>query len=416
MKVLASVYACSPYDGSERAVGWNWIKELDKYHKITALTSSIYKDDIENYCKKNPEVIRNTKFIYIDVPHTSWHVGYKLERLYYILWQKQAMLVAKRLIKEEQYDLVHHITYVTCILPTEMYKLNLPFLYGPVAGGENIPREIKYPMSRRDKIIEIIRLSAQVFFRLTPNFYRTMKGASLILTTTEETKKIIPLRYQNKVEVFQSIGLPESAFEHKKKKKTNIVPRFLMAGRMIYWKGFELGIKAFIKALEKGARGKLVILGDTECNSEYEDYRNKLKLLCGEYLNDNITFVSKIEHSQMNDFYDSFDVLINCSFRDSGCFIVMEAMSRELPLIVVDTGGPKVNTTSDCAIKIKPAPMSKMIDNIANAIILLGENEVLREEMGKAAREIACKEFEMSNKIKKINCYYEKIVNQKISD
>ena len=54
MKVLASVYACSPYDGSERAVGWNWIKELDKYHEITALTSHVYKNDIEDYCKKNP--------------------------------------------------------------------------------------------------------------------------------------------------------------------------------------------------------------------------------------------------------------------------------------------------------------------------------------------------------------------------
>ena len=47
MKVLASVYACSPYDGSERAVGWNWITELDKYHMITAITSYKYKNDIE---------------------------------------------------------------------------------------------------------------------------------------------------------------------------------------------------------------------------------------------------------------------------------------------------------------------------------------------------------------------------------
>lgn len=46
MKVLASVYACSPYDGSERAVGWNWLKELNEYHEITALTSYTYKRDM----------------------------------------------------------------------------------------------------------------------------------------------------------------------------------------------------------------------------------------------------------------------------------------------------------------------------------------------------------------------------------
>ncbi len=54
MKVLASVYACSPYDGSERAVGWNWLKELNKFHEITALTSHVYKSYIEDYLAKNP--------------------------------------------------------------------------------------------------------------------------------------------------------------------------------------------------------------------------------------------------------------------------------------------------------------------------------------------------------------------------
>ena len=52
MKILASVYACSPYDGSERAVGWNWIKELDKSNQITAITSHVYQHDIEDFMKK----------------------------------------------------------------------------------------------------------------------------------------------------------------------------------------------------------------------------------------------------------------------------------------------------------------------------------------------------------------------------
>lgn len=81
MKVLASVYACSPYDGSERAVGWNWIKELDKYNEIIAITSHVYRRDIEDFMKKNPTVIQNTKFVYVDVPHTKWHVGYMVCRL-----------------------------------------------------------------------------------------------------------------------------------------------------------------------------------------------------------------------------------------------------------------------------------------------------------------------------------------------
>lgn len=85
MKILASVYACSPFDGSEHAVGWNWLYELNQYHEVTALTSHVYKNDIENYLRKHPNEMRNIEFIYIEVPNSKWHVGYRLERLYYIL-------------------------------------------------------------------------------------------------------------------------------------------------------------------------------------------------------------------------------------------------------------------------------------------------------------------------------------------
>lgn len=413
MKVLASVYACSPYDGSERAVGWNWLKELNKYHEITALTSHVYKNDIENYLLKNPGEMIHTQFIYVDVPHTSWHVGYRFERIYYILWQKQAVKIAKKLLQKGHYDLVHHITYVTCILPTEMYKLGIPFLYGPVSGGENIPLVIGYPMSVKSRIKEFIRNGAQYFFRAMPNFTKTMQGATLVLVTTEETKSIIPSKYHDKVEIFQSIGLSKEMFYPEPLPKPKRKPRFLIAGRMLYWKGFEMGIAAFVKALGNGFKGDLVVLGDTESNHNYEAYREYLKKLSREYYDHEIKFVSIVEHSKMKSFYDEFDVLINCSLRDSGCFVVMEAMSRGLPVIVVDTGGPKVNTTSNSAVKVELAPMQQMINQICNAIIDLGTNKEKREKMGKAARKHAFENFLLENRTEKMCNYYKIVASMK---
>lgn len=409
MNILASVYACSPYDGSERAVGWNWIVQLDKYHTITALTSHVYKKDIEDYLEKNPTALVNTKFVYIEVPNTAWHVGYRFERLYYILWQRYAMKIAKRLIKQEKYDLVHHITYVTCILPTYMHKLGLPFLYGPVSGGENTPAVINYPMSKKNKIMEMIRTGTQVFFTHTPNYYKTVKNAALILTTTEETKFLIPKKYRYKVEVFQSIGLAKDIFYPEPKVKHNKRVHFLIAGRMLYWKGFELAISAFLKALNNGCDIELTILGDTEKNPSYEAYRDSLKKLCGKNINERIHFVSSVPHSQMKEFYDRFDCLINCSLRDSGCFVVMEGMSRGLPVICVNAGGPRVNTTEKSAIKIEPAPMQDMVDKISEAIMNISIDQEKREKMGKAAREHAKKYFLMSKRMEQMNKFYEMV-------
>lgn len=174
-----------------------------------------------------------------------------------------------------------------------------------------------------------------------------------------------------------------------------------------------MGLTAFVKALETGFKGELVVLGDTENNPAYEAYKEYLKKLSGKYYDHEIKFVAKVEHSKMKNFYDEFDVLINCSLRDSGCFVVMEAMSRGLPVIVVNTGGPKVNTTNNSAVKIEPVSMQQMVKQISDAIIDLGTNKEKRERMGKAAREHAFETFLLEKRTEKMCDYYKLVASSK---
>ncbi|HWK24498.1 MAG TPA: glycosyltransferase family 4 protein [Ureibacillus sp.] len=409
MNVLASVYACSPYDGSERAVGWNWVCELDKSHQLWVITSKVYENDIERYKKSHPDALRNTDFIYVEVPKflSFWHKGYRGERLYYLMWQKRALKVAKKLIQNVKIDLVHHITYVTCVLPTYMHKLGLPFLYGPVSGGENIPSIIHYPLHKKHLLIETIRKWTQIFFRATPNFKQTMERATLILATTDETKEYIPKKYHYKTQVFQSIVLDETYLDPEPKEKNGEICKILIAGRMIYWKGFELAIWASIKALEKGCPAEITILGDTDDGSVH--FKDNLKKLSN---SKNIKFVSKVDYNKMKEFYDEFDLLLNCSLRDSGCYVVMEGMARGLPVICVDTGGPKINTTEKNAIKIKPAKLEKMIDETADAICQLVDNVERRVQMGRAARQHAMKQFVSNKRTEAMNQFYRFVVDE----
>lgn len=131
--------------------------------------------------------------------------------------------------------------------------------------------------------------------------------------------------------------------------------------------------------------------------------------MCGEHLNKEIRFVDNVPFEQMKDFYDGFDVLMNCSLRDSGCFVVIEAMSRGLPVICVNTGGPKVNTTRDSAIKIEPAPLHEMIKYTSDAIRILADDKEKREHMGREARGRALETFTLDARTKQMNEYYEKV-------
>lgn len=90
----------------------------------------------------------------------------------------------------------------------------------------------------------------------------------------------------------------------------------------------------------------------------------------------------------------------------------MEAMSRGLPLICVNTGGSKVNTTEKSAIKIGPAPMQQMIEEISEAVKKLAIDKNLREQIGKEGRNYAMNTFLVSERTKQMNYFYDEIIRK----
>ncbi|MES9742446.1 glycosyltransferase family 4 protein [Priestia megaterium] len=404
MNLLISAYACRPSIGSEPAVGWSWVEELSKYHKLWVLTNFTNQTEIETYKKNNPQKMKNVEFIYVRVnkKFTFWYKEWeRFERLYYYLWQKKALNEAKKLTQRVDFDFVQHLTYVSCILPTFMYKLEVPFIYGPISGGENIPEIIAYPMSFKSKLIEAMRQKTQLIARYLPSTRKAFDKASKIIAVTEETKELVPSKYRSKVKVVQAIGIKSEFFEPEPPVKKNPTCKILSAGRMLHWKGFELAIQATINALDNGTNVELTLLGDGK-----REHIEKLRKMSGKYVDRQIKFIKRVEYDQMKNFYDEFDILLNCSLRDSGCLVVMEGMSRGLPVICVNTGGPRVNTEDSCALKIEPASYLQLVKDLEQAIQKLANNEELRVSLGKSAYLHSKNNFKNDIKIKNFQKYY----------
>lgn len=404
MKLLISAYACRPNMGSEPAVGWNWVTELNKYHDLVVLTNYTNKNYIEKYEQEHQDELKNTRFLYIrpNEKLTFWYKEWeRMERIYYYLWQRKAYKVAKKLVKNESFDWVQHLTYVTCIIPTFMHKLEIPFIYGPISGGEKIPKVIEYPMSKKDKIIEKIRNATMIIPKISTNTQKAFKKSKKIIVVTEDTKSLVPKKYWDKVEIFQAIGINDCFLEPTPKFIKNDVCKVLIAGRMLPWKGFEAGIAATVKALDRGAAIELTVLGNGD-----DFYLQKIKKYAEGYVDKQIKFINFVKYTEMKEFYENFDVLLNCSLRDSGCLVLMEGMSRGLPVICVNTGGPKVNTSEDCAIKIKPKKFKDMVEELGNALYTLATNPDIRISMAKRSYEHASTNFRNTKKIEKILTIY----------
>src|SRR5205085_4320643 len=85
------------------------------------------------------------------------------------------------------FDIVHHVTLVSYWMPSFLALLPLPFVWGPVGGGESAPPQFWLSFSARGKTYELARQVARALFQLDPFVRLTARRADCAVGTTEET-------------------------------------------------------------------------------------------------------------------------------------------------------------------------------------------------------------------------------------
>ena len=227
-------------------------------------------------------------------------------------------------------------------------------------GGERIPRQVHLSQSFKDRLIEMTRNLLFDISRISYPCLQMKRCSQKILVTTPETWNSIPMKYRDKSRVFQSIGVYASDVVEKKVKPFEKGNRFtiLMAARFLSWKGIQIGIEATKKLLDEGKNVRLLICGSGKKES---DLRNRAEGY------EQIEFLGNVTHTQMNTLYDEADLFLNCSLHDSGGMVILEAMSRGIPVMYINCGGPSV-IADNAGIPIESDRESNMVDSIHDKI------------------------------------------------
>ena len=186
-KVLISAYACEPGRGSEPGVGWNLAREMAKFHDLWVITRAINREVIEEELAKNP--VQGLHFIYFDLP--KWFRTWENERygvqIYYYIWQLGIYPLAKSVHRKVGFSLAHHITFVRYWTPSLLALLPIPFLWGPVGGGESAPKTFRKNFSAEGQRYERLRDLARRLGEHDPLVRLTARKCKMALVTTRET-------------------------------------------------------------------------------------------------------------------------------------------------------------------------------------------------------------------------------------
>ena len=411
MKILISAYSCEPGKGSERGLGWNVAREVAKYHQVWVLTRpDESKDAIEAELAKNP--VPNLKFVYFTLPFwrdsLRWGQSGAMQ-IHYYLWQIQAYFVARRLHQKIGFDAAHHVTFVKYSSPSFLSLLPIPFVWGSIGGGESAPKSFWRDFSLKAKAYELARSLARSIGERDPFVAVTAEKSSVIRVTTKDTAARI-YRLGVKIEHLQissesSLPKAEIALIASYKASNASTVRFISMGRLLHWKGFHLGIRAF--AIAAIPDSEYWIIGDGGELASLKELAKELKVA------DKVKFWGRLPREETLAKLGQADVLVHPSLHDSGGWVCLEGMAAKKPVICLNLGGPAVQVTDRTGIRIAAHNPQQASQQIAEAMQLLASDPALRNSMGEAGYNLVCDHFCLEGMGRELNDLYTKIVQTK---
>jgi glycosyltransferase involved in cell wall biosynthesis len=379
LKVLIVSEHASNRFGGEAVLPLNYFMMLSQKNiDVYLMTHERVRSNLESI-----KSIDQGKVIYI--PDTQIHKflfkigGYLPDRislittgaLMHLLTQGYQWFLAKKLVKEKNIDIIHEPSPVSPKQPSLMFGLGVPVIIGPMNGGMSFPVAFESMASKLELYLYgFFRFLSSVFNLLIPGKF----FADILLVANKRTALALPKFHLGKIVELVENGVFSTI--DKKNKVSSEYLTILFIGRLVDWKAVDILIDAIAKCNIKNIR--LNIVGDGPD-------RAALESLAANKCPDKVVFYGQIPFTEVNQYYDEADIFVLPSVRECGGAVVLEAMSRGLPVIATNWGGPTDYITVKTGILIEPHSREYLVDKFAEHISLLANDISLREELGAAA-------------------------------
>lgn len=383
LKLLISAYGCEPGKGSEQGVGWNWVLQMARFYELVVITRSNNRQGIEAAL---PTTLKGRiRFLYYDPPSIVSRLKCKEKGLYffYFIWQLGAYREARKLVSSEHFDYAIALTFGSIWMPTLMYRLPVPFIWGPVGGGEAVPFDLIRTLPTRARLPQFLRYLLMAAVRANPLAMGPIRKALVVLARTEDTARLIPLPYQRKVRVVLETAISEDLLARPVRSQVLAHEgplRVIYTGRLVAFKNIPSALHAVARARAAGTDIELIMVGDGPERKHLE------VLACALGIDDVVTFLGSVSQARVVEELKSSDLYLFPSLREGGVWSLMEAMAVGLPVVCVKSSGMAIITDEASAILVEPLSQGHMIAGFTAALVELARSPERRRELGLNAR------------------------------
>jgi len=390
-------------------MGWGFISALARFHDLWVITEKEkFQKEVEKGVKNNPGISEHVRFFFIRKQRHGklrkvWPPSYYW---FYRAWQKEAFKLAQSLHKEIEFDIVHQLNMVGFREPGFLWRLNAPFVWGPIGGFVQMPMRFAPLLGTYGSIYYTGRnflnwLQIKTLSR--PHKAARHAGIGLIAATSDIAKSIHNCWHKDS-HIICEVGPPDIKSISFSRKGDNEPLRLIWSGQHEPGKGLPILLKA-LNLIKISTNWRLDILGEGRETSRWKHLAIKLGIV------NNCHWHGWIIRDECLKKMQKGHVFIASSLQDLTSTVIIEALATGLPVICLDHCGFADVITPKCGIRIPVTYPQKVIKDMAWAIQHLANNESLRQQMaGEALKRAA--EFSWDNKVKKLNEIYKQVMKE----
>jgi glycosyltransferase involved in cell wall biosynthesis len=380
--ILATAYAINPRKGSEDGMGWNFLLQIARFNRVVAVTRENNRGAIEAYMAEHPSEIHDRiRILYFDTPYWMrfWKKGGRGAMLYYLLWQRMVVPFIRK--SGVAYDVVHNLNFHNDWSPSFLWKLNKPFVWGPIGHHPPIPSQYLTPYALRDRLKDRLTWAVKrMFWFASPALRRTVKHADRIWSMNRTVGNVLRIK-PGKEHVCPSVATQDFGW---KEELDSPIFSLMSVGRLVPLKGFDLTIRSFatfFRGLSDPDRAKvrLTIVGSGPESGRLKDMAEE------EGVGNAVIFIEWIDRADVLEMFKNASVFLFPSHEGAG-MVVPEALSFGVPVITLDNDGPGGFITPECGIGVPQGTYTETVSGLAQGIDRLYRNPAEHQAMRKAAR------------------------------
>ncbi|WP_299531889.1 glycosyltransferase [Ulvibacterium sp.] len=405
LNILISAYACSPGRGSEPGMGWNFVSELSKFHTIHVITEEHeFREAIESFLKTN-ERFRKITFHFVpivknDTLRAIWPPSYYW---YYRKWQKKAYETALKLEAQHNFDLIHQLNMVGYREPGYLWKIDKPFVWGPIGGLENSPWHFLPSLGLRGFVFYFSRNIINLWQR---NFSKRPRLAAkrekmALISATKNVARLAKELWSKEPFVIAEVGQLQD-ISHSRAGN-----RCLGEPLKIIWSGTHTpgkNLPLLLRALRMTSIDyELDVLGDGSMNKNWKSSARKMGIA------DNIKWYGWLTQDRALKIMKSGHVFVITSISDLTATVTLEALSLGLPIICLNHCGFSDVVNENSGIKIKVSNPKKAAYDLRIALERIYNDEGFRSKLSNGAKNRST-EYSWEAKIQMLNTIYNSLV------